>query len=189
MTLSEFREFYASSAEVKELIQHLNKAGQKVQLRGLVGSVKSIIAAAASEVMGNTQLFILDDKEEAAYFMNDLQELFKTEKHILFFPLSAKVPYDTERVENANVAMRAEVLNEINTSKTPKITVTYPEALSEKVVTKKELSEHTFIVQKDAKLDIEFIDEMLIEYEFDKVDYVFEPGQFSVRGGIVDVFS
>lgn len=189
MTLSEFREFYASSAEVKELIQHLHKAGQKVQLRGLVGSVKSIIAAATTEVLGNTQLFILDDKEEAAYFMNDLQEIFKSEKNILFFPRSAKVPYDTERVDNANVAMRAEVLNEINTSKSSKLIVTYPEALSEKVVTKQELSEHTFTVKKDAKLDIEFIDEMLIEYEFEKVDYVFEPGQFSVRGGIVDVFS
>ncbi len=189
MTLSEFRDFYTSSVEVNELIQHLTKAQQKVQLRGLVGSIKSVIGAGVAEKTGTTQLFILDDKEEAAYFMNDLQEILKSEKNILFFPRSARVPYQTERTDNANVAMRAEVLNEINTSKSSKIIVTFPEALSEKVVTKKELSEHTFTVNKDDKLDIEFLDEMLIEYEFDKVDYVFEPGQFSVRGGIIDVFS
>ena len=189
MTLSEFRDLYCNSTKVQSVISHLGQAQQKVQLRGLVGSVKSVIAAAVAEKTTKTQLFILDDKEEAAYFLNDLQAIFQTEKNILFFPRSAKTPYQVEKTNNANISMRAEVLNEINTSKTPKLIVTFPEALSEKVVTKKELSNHTFTIKKGENHSIDFIDELLIEYEFEKVDYVFEPGQFSVRGGIIDVFS
>jgi transcription-repair coupling factor (superfamily II helicase) len=189
VTLSEFRDLYLRSTKVQDIIKDLNKAKQKVQLRGLVGSAKAVLASVIGEDTQKTQLFILDDKEEAAYFLNDLQAIFQTEKNILFFPRSARTPYQVEKTENANISMRAEVLNEINTSKSPKLIVTFPEALSEKVVTKKELSKHTFTVRKGETHTIEFLDEMLIEYEFEKVDYVFEPGQFSVRGGIIDVFS
>ena len=92
-------------------------------------------------------LFVLDDKEQAAYFMNDLQNMVGDIRPILFYPRSARVPYaEAEQVENANIAMRAEVLNEINGGRDGLCIVTFPEALAEQVITRKELSEQTFTI-------------------------------------------
>ncbi|HMK06554.1 MAG TPA: transcription-repair coupling factor, partial [Flavobacterium sp.] len=98
-------------------------------------------------------------------------------------------PYQIEDTDNANVLLRAEVLNRINSRKKPAIIVTYPEALFEKVVTKKELEKNTLKVAVGDQISIEFINEVLFEYEFKRVDFITEPGEFSVRGGIIDVFS
>lgn len=93
-----------------------------------------------------------------------------------------------EETDNANVVARAEVLEKINTGKNGWI-VTYPEALFEKVPTKKNLSKNTLRVDVGKTYSIDFINELLLEYHFERVDFVYEPGQFSIRGGIVDVYS
>ncbi|MFV0539918.1 MAG: transcription-repair coupling factor, partial [Aestuariibaculum sp.] len=98
-------------------------------------------------------------------------------------------PYEVEETDNANVLLRAEVLNRINSRKKPAIIVTYPDALFEQVVTRKELERNTLKVALNDKLSIDFVNEVLFEYQFKRVDFVTEPGEFSVRGGIVDVFS
>jgi transcription-repair coupling factor (superfamily II helicase) len=133
-------------------------------------------------------LLILQDKEEAAYHLNDLEQLIG-EQDVLFYPGSYRRPYQIEDTDNANVLLRAEVLNRINSRKKPAVIVSYPEALFEKVVTKKELEKNTLKVSVGDKISIDFINEVLFEYEFKRVDFITEPGEFSVRGGIIDVFS
>ena len=160
-----------------------------IQIKGLVGSLDAVIAAAVQQKKKVPALYILSDREEAAYFQNDLQNLLgKTE--VLYYPTSYKRPYHYEEVDNANVLMRGEILNKLNVAKPgPFQIVTYPEALFEKVINKRSLIANTFSVKVGEKLDPSFLTEFLISYGFEITDFVFEAGQFSVRGGILDVFS
>ena len=133
-------------------------------------------------------LLIFNDKEEAAYYLNDLEQLLG-DKNVLFYPGSYRRPYQIEETDNANVLLRSEVLNRINSRKKPAVIVTYPTALFEKVVTKTELEKNTLKVGVNDNLSLDFVNEVLFEYKFKRVDFVTEPGDFSVRGGIIDVFS
>lgn len=161
----------------------------RVRLKGLVGSLDAVIAAATFQINKQTNIFVLHDKEEAAYFHNDLQNLMG-EKEVLLFPTSYKRPYQFDETENANILMRAEILNRINHKATVgELIVTYPEALTEKVINKKSLSTNTFSAKVGESLDVAFLTELLQTYDFEQTDFVYEAGQFSVRGGILDVFS
>lgn len=188
MTLEEFKHFYADSANVRETISQLGEDCAKVSLKGLVGSSKALISDVVLEQIKTHHLFILRDKEEAAYFLNDLQQLSPKARNHYFFPHSYKKPYQFEEIDNANVVSRAEVLERINRGN-PSVIVTYPEAIFEKVVTKKNFSKNIIEVKRGVEYSIDFINELLITYHFEKVDFVYQPGQFAVRGGIVDVFS
>lgn len=164
------------------------KAQAKVHAKGLTGSFTSLAACASFQHAERPHLFILSDKEEAAYFLNDLENIVG-EKDVLFYPGSYRRPYQVEETDNANVLLRAEVLNRINSRKKPAMIVSYPDALFEQVITRKQLNSNTFAVKEGDDLSIDFLNETLFEYHFERVDFVAEPGQFSVRGGIVDVFS
>ena len=161
---------------------------QKVQLKGVVGSALSFTIAAAFRQQQNPFLVIFDSKEKAAFHLNDLESILSNDD-VLFYPGSSRRPYEIEETDNANVLLRAEVLNRINSQKKPALLVTYHEALFEKVLSKKELNRNTFKIKIGDDLSIEFINNVLFEYHFKRVDFVTEPGEFSVRGGIVDVFS
>src|SRR5690606_16916093 len=159
-----------------------------ITVSGLVGSSLSMVLA---EVFTNSELpflLILNDKEEAAYHLNDLEYLLG-DQNVLFYPGSYRRPYQIEETDNANVLLRSEVLNRINSRKKPALIVTYPEALFEKVVTRKELERNTLKIAINDQLSIDFVNEILFEYRFKRTDFVTEPGEFSVRGGILDVFS
>jgi transcription-repair coupling factor (superfamily II helicase) len=133
-------------------------------------------------------IFVLPEREEAAYFLSDLENLL--EKEILFFPSSFRKSFEFTLVDSSNVLQRAEVLNELkHSTEYGKIIVTYPEALAEKVIDRNALEKNTLEIAVGNKLSIDFINEFLIEYDFERVDFVYEPGQFSVRGGIVDIYS
>jgi transcription-repair coupling factor (superfamily II helicase) len=166
-----------------------------IHVKGLAGSSASLVFAAAVENLKKPNLFILNDKEAAAYFYNDLENLFNEQKlnydkkRVLFFPTSYKKPYHYEEIDNANVLARTEVLNRINADSSHLIIITYPEALSEKVITRKYLQANTMKLQVGEKVSLLFITELLSEYGFDYTDFVLEPGTYSVRGGLVDFFS
>ncbi|KAB7528970.1 transcription-repair coupling factor [Flagellimonas olearia] len=160
----------------------------KINIKGLVGSSLSFVLSETFKSVETPFLLILNDKEEAAYHLNDLEQLIG-EKDVLFYPGSYRRPYQIEETDNANVLLRAEVLNRINSRKKPAIIVTYPDALFEKVVTRKELDKSTLKIKLEDTLSLDFLNEVLFEYQFKRVDFVTEPGEFSVRGGIVDVFS
>lgn len=209
MNIQQLKDQYKNSTEIAQLIDATQAPKSKVFAKGIVGSSAALLAAGYLEKAQRTSVFILEDKELAAYFMNDLEsivfpfserdesgfvkdeeEIIKARKnHILFFPRSARVPYQIEQTENANVAMRAEVLNELNKRPQGAVIVTYAEAIAEKVVTRKEMARNTFDVEVGHKISLEFIDEIFHDFGFEKVDYVYEPGQYAVRGGILDVFS
>lgn len=165
-----------------------SSASRKINIKGLVGSSLSFVIAEAFKSAESPFLLILNDKEEAAYLLNDLEQLIG-EKDVLFYPGSYRRPYQIEETDNANVLLRAEVLNRINSRKKPAIIVTYPDALFEKVVTRKELDKNTQKIKLGDEISLDFLNEVLFEYQFKRVDFVTEPGEFSVRGGIVDVFS
>ncbi|AEM70687.1 transcription-repair coupling factor [Allomuricauda ruestringensis DSM 13258] len=163
-------------------------ASQRINIKGLVGSSLSFVVSEAFKSAESPFLLILNDKEEAAYHLNDLEQLIG-EKDVLFYPGSYRRPYQIEETDNANVLLRAEVLNRINSRKKPAVIVTYPDALFEKVVTRKELDRNTQKIKLGDEISLDFLNEVLFEYQFKRVDFVTEPGEFSVRGGIVDVFS
>ena len=153
-----------------------------------MGSSLSFVIAEAFKKTDRPYLLIFDNKEEAAYYLNDLEQLLG-DKNVLFYPSSYRRPYQIEETDNANILLRSEVLNRINSRKKPAIIITYPTALFEKVVTKKELEKNTLKVAVGESLSLDFVNEVLFEYKFKRVDFVTEPGDFSVRGGIIDVFS
>ncbi len=160
----------------------------KVHLKGLVGSSLSLVLSESFKSAELPFLLIFNDKEEAAFYLNDLEALL-SDKDVLFYPGSYRRPYQIEQTDNVNVLLRAEVLNRINSRKKPSIIVTYPDALFEKVVTRRELERNTLKIAVGDELSLDFVNEVLFEYKFKRVDFVTEPGEFSVRGGIVDVFS
>ncbi len=174
-----------------------------VRLEGLAGSLDAVLAATHFRQTGQTQLFVLQDREEAAYFYSDLQYLLgefglpKEERQgfaaeVLLFPTSYKRPYRFEETENANVLERSEVLHQVNQRKAGergRLIVSYPEALTQKVVNKRVLLANTFNIEKGEEVEMGFVIELLHEYAFERVETVYEAGQYAVRGGILDVFS
>lgn len=174
-----------------QTIAEITKANEDhhVRIKGLTGSLDAVLIAALYQINHQNHLIVLHDKEEAAYFHNDLQNLLSG-KEILFFPTSYKRPYEFEETENANVLMRAEILNRVNhKASSGELIVTYPEALTEKVINKKSLTKNTFSAKVGEAVNVEFLSELLMSYDFEKTDFVYEAGQFAVRGGIIDVFS
>ena len=164
----------------------LEKPQTKIQINRLIGSSFALTASAVVRESNKPHLFIFRDKEEASYFVNDLENLLKNE--VFFFPASYRRAYQFEETDNANILLRIEVLNKLNHKRNP-IIITYSEALSEKVVSRKELKKNTITLKNADKIEMDKLQEMLLNLKFDKVDFVIEPGQYSIRGGILDVYS
>ncbi|MDT0294199.1 transcription-repair coupling factor [Mesonia ostreae] len=191
MNLSKITEKFSQLPQQQELekaIAQPKEITANIHAKGLIGSALSFVVANAFRASEKPFLLVFNDKEEAAYHLNDLEQLIG-EKNVLFYPGSYRRPYQLEETDNANVLLRAEVLNRINSRKKPAVIVTYPDALFEKVVTRKELDRSTLKINLGDELSIDFVNEVLFEYKFKRVDFVTEPGDFSVRGGIIDVFS
>lgn len=179
---------FSQSSQTRKLGDAIVSSENKVQISGLVGSSVSLVIAQTFTASELPFLLIFNDKEEAAYHLNDLENLLG-DQNVLFYPGSYRRPYQIEETDNANVLLRSEVLNRINSRKKPALIVTYPEALFEKVITQKELERNTLKIAVNDQLSIDFVNEVLFEYRFKRTDFVTEPGEFSVRGGILDVFS
>jgi len=188
MELKQIRNKFKDLNGVQESIQKLENRPVKIQWKGIHGGAKAFTSAAVAKEVPGHHLFILQDKEEAAYFLNDLQHIFPDDERVVFYPASYKVPYKLEKTDNANVVGRAEALDHITKASNMWI-VTYPKALFEQLPTQKKLASNSFKVEKGREYDIEFLNEFLMDQDFQIVDFVYEPGQFAIRGGIVDVFS
>ncbi|MGY6558832.1 MAG: transcription-repair coupling factor [Nitritalea sp.] len=191
MTIHAFLSLYENDPFYRAFLAELGtRKGGVFHLKKATGSLDSLLLAAATRQLPGLHVFIASDKEEAAYVQSDLQEILGG-KHSALFPSSFKKAYQIEEVDNANVLMRAELLSTLSRleSDTPYILVTYAEALYEKVLNKRSFTENSIAVKIGEKIDIEFLSEMLQAYAFEREDFVYEPGQFSIRGGIIDVFS
>ncbi len=185
----DFLSLYKSDSLVQNLAEGIRTSSSKpIRIKGLAGSLDAVLLAAVYKSVRSSHLVVLQDKEEAAYFFNDLQNILG-EKEVFLFPMSYKRPYEYDETENANVLMRAEALNHLSAHPGSQIIISYPEAISEKVITKKTLANNTFIIQRGQKLDRTFLEEFLHDSDFEKTEFVYEAGNFAVRGGIIDVFS
>lgn len=179
---------YLKSPVVAKLAEELDvREERKYRLVNNAGSVTSLIVGAMRLKRPGFRVIVLSDREEAAYFYNDLLT-FAEEKKVCFLPSSYRRMIREDEKDNDSVLVRTEVLNNISNGQVDTV-VTYPEALAERVVGRQVLEEMSMIVRKGDHLSVSFVENLLIEYGFERNDFVYEPGQFSIRGGIVDVYS
>ena len=191
MNIQELEKIYAGLPQVKALAQALGKSSAKtIFLEGLLGSSAPMVFAALSgKVVSAPFLFILQDAEEAGYFYHDLTQLLGN-KDVLFFPSSYRRAIKYAQRDSANEILRTEVLAKFSTTVNSHLfVVTYPEAVAELVVSKKSLDARTLVLEKDQTIAVSAIEKTLREFGFREVDYVYEPGQFALRGSILDVYS
>lgn len=189
MNVQELIERYIAAEATEQLRSALTASDADIQVKGLTGSQAAFVAAAVFKSTEFNHLFILNDKEEAAYFQNDLVSILGR-KDVFFFPDSFKRPQGFDELNNSNILLRAETINRLaNPSSRAELAVSYPEALFEKVVKKEKLEEQTLRLKTGEVLDLDFMIDLLVEFEFERVDFVYEPGQFSIRGDIIDIFS
>jgi len=181
-------ERFAQTPAIIQLKDTLQGKFGHMNLKGLVGSSKSMLANELLKKTAQNHLFILNDKEEAAYFVNDLNNLSEREQ-LLFFPSSYKRSIQYRQTDKGNIILRSEILNQLKDGTSNWAMVTYPEAIIEQVASKDVISENSLALHKGEKISIDFVNEVLATYEFERVDFVYEPGQYAIRGSIVDVFS
>lgn len=189
MTITELQRQYASHPHVAAFGKLLEDASVRhIFCGGLCASAASLFASALVEGGSHPFVFILGDLEEAGYFYHDLTQVLGTE-HILFFPSSFRRAVKYGQKDAANEILRTEVLSRLQKGEQGLCIVTYPDALAEKVVSRKDLSDNMLKLNAGERVDMNFVTEMLRSYGFEYVDYVYEPGQYAVRGSIIDVFS
>ena len=180
----------AATAAAKRVSEVLKRPRFKcLNIGGISGSAAPLLFAALSMKSKNKLplLFVLNDMEEAGYFYNDLVQLMG-EEQALFFPSSYRRAIKYNQKDPSYEILRTDVLEKVGKDQ-PRLVVSYPEALAEKVMTKKELDENTLTVKVEQAYDFAMLEEWLEEHGFVRTDYVYEPGQFAVRGSIVDIYS
>ncbi len=161
----------------------------RYRLSGVVGRALSFFSAGLYKTYSTHFLLIADDREKAAFLADDLSHLLD-EAHVHYFPATFKKPYEQTEIDNANQLLRTEVLNTIsNNKKQQHFIITYPEAIFEKVITKQHLQQNSLNIHVNEKLSIAFLQEFFATYAYEFTDFVYEPGQYAIRGGIVDIFS
>ena len=162
-----------------------------ISLKNISGSYISFLSYSIIQEKNGNHLFILSNKEQALYFFNDLENLFENERGVtlLFYPASYRRPYQIMDSDPTSILQRTEVIDSLDKHRKTLMVITYPEAIIEKVITKSNLQKNIISIAVGEDLELDLINELLIELDFEKVDYVYQPGQFAVRGGIVDVFS
>jgi transcription-repair coupling factor (superfamily II helicase) len=189
MKKNEITDHFNSHPVLPALIETINAdKTRKISIEGLSGSSRAMVLSQVFIKTQTTHLVIIPEKEDAAYFYNDLVSIVG-EDSVFFFPSTYKRSVQYEQTEPANIVLRTEVLNHLASGKRKGIIVTYPESVMEKVVSKKNLKKNTFNLSKGDKISLEFLEEVLHEYNFTRTDFVYEPGQYAIRGSIADVFS
>ena len=188
MDISELQRIYAGHPNVRALAAQLeNSSVRSIFLGGLHASASSLFLSSVIDTSPRTFVFILGDVEEAGYFYHDLIQI-NGEKNVLFFPSSYRRAIRYGQKDAANEILRTEALNRLQKQE-PVCIVTYPDAIAEKVVSQKVLAEKTITLSIGQCIGTDVLMDMLAEWGFEQVDYVYEPGQYSLRGSIVDVYS
>ena len=190
MEAQDLLNIYTRNASNLLLADFLGKNEKQIYLEGSKASFISIIVSSIAKLHEKRHHVILvEDREKASYLQNDIENLLG-KNYSAVFPMSYKRPYQFEEIDNANVLERSEVLNKSAEFKDkPFVIVSYPEAIAEKVVNKQSLVKHSHSISSGDQLDVDFLSEVLIDYGFKRSDFVYEAGDFSIRGGIIDVFS
>ena len=180
----------ASAENAKELAKRIRTGKAKqVKADGLCGSSAALLLASIMSGRGNypNLLVVMNDLDDAGYVYHDLTQMMGEER-VLFFPSSYKRAIKYNQKDAGNEILRTEVLTKVAETQ-DLIVVTYPDAMAERVVSKKELNENTLAVKVGDEFDISELEKRIFELGFERTDYVYEPGQFAIRGSIVDVYS
>lgn len=194
MDIQDIKQLYAKAPGTVALCKLLQEnRGSNIFLQGQQASATPLLLAAVATEIKQTFLFVLQDADEAGYFYHDLTQVMGTQ-NVLFFPSSFKRSVKYGQRDSANEILRTEVLARVSTRDNQAteslLIISYPEALSELVVSKQHLDERRLSLKTgQQQIDITDIAHKLREYGFQEVDYVYEPGQYSVRGSILDVYS
>jgi transcription-repair coupling factor (superfamily II helicase) len=188
LNLADLQELYAEHPQVKKLLQWIKTGDSNLKIKGLNGSSFALVAASVFKASAKTQIVIAQDAEAAAYLYNDLKQIF-TPDTVYYFPSSFKKAIKLSQLDTANEILRTEVLNRLANNAAPCLVVTYPESVIQKVVSAQGMQTNMLKLKVGESLSIDFLTEVLTEFGFERVDFVYEPGQFSVRGSIVDIFS
>jgi transcription-repair coupling factor (superfamily II helicase) len=189
MDIQELLRLYTAHPNVAALDSVLNDSSARtIFLEGLHGSGPAMVIASSFSKRGGQFVCLLNDLEEAGYFYHDLMQLTGSE-NIYFFPSAYRRAIKYGHTDPANEILRTEVLSMLQDREAPYLIVTYPDAIAEKVVSQEVLKENTLKIHIGEKLDNMFVSDVLDEYGFEHVDYVYEPGQYAMRGSILDVFS
>ena len=191
MNIQELEVLYAKLPQVSALAKELGKSSVRtIFLDGLLGSSAPMMFASLTQKASPRILFILQDAEEAGYFYHDLTQLLG-DRDVLFFPSSYRRAIKYAQRDAASEILRTEVLARLSTLNSPLSTyvVTYPDALAEMVVSKKSFDDRQLVLEKGQVIAVAEIEKTLHEFGFREVDYVYEPGQYALRGSILDVYS
>jgi len=190
MKIEELIDLYARSPQAAALAKTLENASLKnVFVEGLTASAAAVLFASVVRRTPQTILFILPDADEAGYFCQDLTQMLGNEQ-VLFFPSSYRRQVKYGQRDAANEILRTEVMARLSAgAPAPLYIVTHPEAVAELVVSKRKLDEHSILLKTGDEHSITALEEQLRELGFQETDYVYEPGQFALRGSILDIYS
>jgi len=181
---------YISHPNIAGIAESLRGSAPRVfALNGLSGSAKAAVMHAVMQSMRGNHLVLFHEKEDAAYFYTDLVSLEGNADRTLFFPSSYKRSVQYHQTDEANIITRTQTLKRLNEQRVSNFMISYAEALIEKVLTRAELGRNTLQIRQGESISRDFLEEVLQAYRFQLVDFVYEPGQYAIRGGIVDVFS
>jgi len=188
LTLSDLQQRFAQHPQVSALTRWADSAELNLKISGLSGSSRSLVAASLFWLRPHSQFIIMNDADEAGYLYNDIKQILSADE-VYYFPSSYKKAIKLSQLDTSNDILRTEVLNRLSNNTMPCMVITYPEALMQKVVSASTIRTNTLRLKTGENLSIDFLIEVLTEYGFARVDFVYEPGQYSVRGSIVDIFS
>lgn len=189
MEVQELLKIFAAHPQITALDTLLNgNTSNNLFLKGLNGSGAAMTIASLFLKRRGSYVCVLNDQEEAGYFYHDLIQLTGS-NDIYFFPSAYRRAIKYGHIDPANEILRTEVLSVLQDPEAPFVIVSYPDALAEKVISREDLKQNTLKISVGEKLDNMFVSDVLDEYGFEQVDYVYEPGQYAIRGSILDVFS
>ena len=189
MDIQEIKTIYVAHPHIKAAMSLFEENNHtEIVFSGLIGSAEAVIIASLFEKKGGVILCMQNDLEDAGYFYNDLMHLMNN-KDVYFFPSAYHRHIKYGHIDPANEILRTEVLGLLQTEKPYGIIVSYPDAIAEKVLSKKALQDNTLAIHAGEKIDPMFVSDVLDNYGFEQTDYVYEPGQYAMRGSIVDIFS
>ncbi len=185
-----FQNPYTHHPYTAEIVQALQEKGNNVfHLKGLTGSSKAALFQSVTAALKGNHLVLFHDKEEAAYFYTDLVNLEGSPDRVLFFPSSYKRSVQYRQTDEANIITRTQTLKRLSEQRAASFIISYADAMLERVITRAELGRNTLEIKTGETISMDFLKEVLETYHFQLVDFVYEPGQYAIRGGIADIFS
>lgn len=189
MKVKELVESFGRHTQIIDFLEATRNSGQHIaRFEGLAGSSVAMTVASIFVQKRSDILILVPESEEAEFLKSDLANLL-SEQEVLLLPQSFKRPFELDELDNDAIQTRAELITKLQKSEQPHIVVATPESIIEKVISDDKLKKNSFEIQLGEKLDLEFLADFLDENEFEREDFVYEPGQYAIRGGIVDIYS